>query len=353
MSVGVLKCSRCHNECAFDGLGSFPPHQQASYGVAWKCIACGARTLDVCNLGPLAPTRTSCLNCGSDYQSELEECPGCGLTRAEAEAFLRVPATVGRDAIALAQQAFQKGLFQHGLAVLNRLLQEDMGIVDAWLLKHRFYESLGFWRAAQEMYEQALARGAPPSLLLHYGSVLAAQGADVQAAAAFQRFLDIPPQDPKTFAIACSEQGNALTRLGHYNAAEKAHQRAIAASSTLALLYLNYADTFIKQKRWDAALRTLDIGLDNAKTSEETGSLLEAKAHVLAGLLRGEEALACIESAMTRGANSAKTHYIRGRALAMLGRLEEAKEAMKRVLMLDPGNRDAQQAIETIDGALP
>ena len=44
--------------------------------------------------------------------------------------------------------------------------------------------------------------------------------------------------------------------------------------------------------------------------------------------------------------------FLRGRALALLGRLVEAREAMQQVLKRDPGNADAVKAITTIDRAM-
>lgn len=352
MSTKIFKCLQCHNDCQFDGVMPFPPQQEYSYGVAWTCPACGRRALDVCNLGPLVPTPASCLNCGQDYADETEACPGCGLTRAQADDFLQLPTTVGYDAVTIAKHAFQLGLFQHGLALLNQLLQTDFGAVEAWIGKCSFYNNLGFLRSSQTMFEQALKRGAPSDLWFHYGSVLAQQHADSEAVGAFQHYLDTCPKDQKAVAIAYSEQGNALTRLKDFAPADKAHQRAIATLPTFAFLYLNYGDTFIKQRRWDDALRALDAGLNYVKSDDETAALLEAKTHVLAGQLRGEEGLACIERAMSFGANSTKTYYLHGRVLALLGKLEDARTAMSRVLELDPNNADAQQAIWQIDDAL-
>jgi hypothetical protein len=45
-------------------------------------------------------------------------------------------------------------------------------------------------------------------------------------------------------------------------------------------------------------------------------------------------------------------HYLRGRALALLGRLVEARNGMAHVLALDPNNADALRALEMIDTAL-
>ncbi len=352
MSVASLECPKCHQECRFDGLYPLPPGQQSAYGVAWKCPACGHRALDMCNLGPLVPTASSCLNCGADFQPGEENCPGCGLSREGVRSFLRLPETTGPDAFQAAGAALRRGWFRHGVALINQALLSDFQATDAWDGKVRLLEVLGYREAAETMLARALAAGAPSVLLVRYGSLLARRGAFAESVAAFQKFLDGSPDDPLTVAVVCSEQGRAFAELGDMPAAERAHEKAIAAAPTNPLLYLNYADTFIKQRRGEDALRVLDAGLPWAQSPVEKVPLLEARGHVLAGMLRGQEALDCVDQAVTLGSNSVKTHYIRGRALAMLGRLPEAKQAMEQVLRLDPNMAAAREALQQIDAAL-
>jgi tetratricopeptide (TPR) repeat protein len=305
----------------------------------------------MCNLGPLAPTPQSCLNCGMDHD-DGEDCPGCGLSKAAAHAFLDLPAEPAPDAARVAEEAFKRGLFRHGLAVLNRRLQDDFSDTAAWDLKYRLLQSLGFLDANQAMLEQALARGAPPILFARYGSVLASRGAHAEAAEAFRQCLERCPDDPLTVAFVSSSRGNSLAAMGDFAGAEEAHRRAINACPDYAPLYLNFADTVIKQHRWDEAVEVLDLGLRRARAVPERIELLEAKGHALAGQMKGNEALACVDEAVALGSNSVKTHYIRGRALAMIGRLQEAQRAMEQVLRLDPNMIHARQALQQISAAL-
>jgi Flp pilus assembly protein TadD len=73
--------------------------------------------------------------------------------------------------------------------------------------------------------------------------------------------------------------------------------------------------------------------------------LLEEQSFLWAECERGEEALRSVEAALALGSNSVRTHYLRGRALALLGRLEEARNEMIQVLTLDRNNADAQRAL--------
>jgi tetratricopeptide (TPR) repeat protein len=350
MSVAPVVCQDCRCEGVFDGLGPFPPNQEASFGVAWKCPRCGKRSLDVCNLGPLVPTADCCLNCGARYEAGQTGCPACGLEPAQATAFLRLDLQ-GQDPLEAAREAFNHRLYRRGLALCNLLLQRDPGALAAWDAKLSFLDVLRFRNARREMLRQALERGAPPQLLIPYGGQLNAEGRHAEAAAAFRDYLDRCPDSPQAAAVL-STLGNALTALGDFAAAEQAHERALALGPGSSPLYLNYADTLRRQRKWDDALAATERGLNVARTDADKIDLLDLKASVLLGQMRGAEGLACCEEAMALGSDLARTHYLHGRALALLGRLPEALAAMQQVLRVDPSNADAQKAIAQIQQAL-
>jgi len=129
------------------------------------------------------------------------------------------------------------------MAILNQPLQEGIGLREAWFLKARFLNSIGFSRSAAEMLDAALAR---------------------------------------------------------------------------------FTDT--ADRIW----------------------LLEEQSFLWAECQRGEQALRSADASLAFGSNSVRTHYLRGRALALLGRLDEARHEMNRVLTLDPTNADAQRGLNMI-----
>ena len=349
MSVAPVVCGECKCAGEFDGMGPFPQGQEASYGIAWKCPRCGKRSLDVCNVGPLAPTPQSCLNCGAARESETADCPGCGLTAGQADDFLRLTAD-GPVTLPGARAAIGRRLYRRGVAMLNRLLQQDVTLLDAWDFKLQFLSALGFRQSRRQLVEEALALGAPPVLLVPYATLLAAEGAHADADAAFRKYLDNSPE-PGRLPAVLSDQARSLTALGDFAAAEAGHRRALELAPTFALLYLNYGDTLMRQQKWAEALGVLDRGLGLVQNKEEKVHLLDAKAFVLNEQQRGAEALACAEESLGLGSNLARTYSQRGRALALLGRLAEAREAMQQVMQRDPGNADAVRAITMIDGA--
>jgi tetratricopeptide (TPR) repeat protein len=81
--------------------------------------------------------------------------------------------------------------------------------------------------------------------------------------------------------------------------------------------------------------------------------MLEERSFLRAESLDGVKALRSADAALKLGSNSIRTHYLRGRSLALLGRLREAREEMNHVLALDPNHADAQRARAMIDEASP
>lgn len=80
--------------------------------------------------------------------------------------------------------------------------------------------------------------------------------------------------------------------------------------------------------------------------------LLEEQAFLWAECQRGEDAYRSAEAARNLGSDSIRTHYLRGRSLALLGRLDEARQEIRQVLSRDPNNADAQRALPMLDAAL-
>jgi Flp pilus assembly protein TadD len=100
------------------------------------------------------------------------------------------------------------------------------------------------------------------------------------------------------------------------------------------------------------AAEMLDGALARFSTSGDRIGLLEEQSFLWAECQRGEAALRSADAAVQLGSNSIRTHYLRGRALALLGQLEEARTEMNHVLTLDPNNTDAQRALKMIEAAL-
>jgi Flp pilus assembly protein TadD len=100
------------------------------------------------------------------------------------------------------------------------------------------------------------------------------------------------------------------------------------------------------------AAEMLDGALARLSRVADRIRLLEEQSFLWAECQRGEKALRSADTAGELGSNSVRMHYLRGRALALLGRLEEARDEMACVLTLAPGHADAQRGLGMIEAAL-
>src|SRR5262245_43094490 len=138
MSVAPIACESCGVEGEIARAGMFPEDcDEATYGVGWRCPSCGKLSLDLCPRAAVEPTATSCLNCGTELSGDGEACGGCGMSRAEAIDFLRVS---NDPSVAEAEDAFERGLFRHGFALLDAILQRDPKHFEAWKRKGLTYQ---------------------------------------------------------------------------------------------------------------------------------------------------------------------------------------------------------------------
>jgi tetratricopeptide (TPR) repeat protein len=348
MSIRPKRCEKCEKECGHHGVRLHAGRdEEATYAVSWRCAGCDYKTIDVCPVGPLVPDGARCLNCGGPYPSGDEaRCGRCGLARDAARKFLGLAAPPA-DAVDAGRELLRRGLYRRGLAVLNEALQRDASLERAWLLKCSFLEGLGLHELAAKMLEGAMARGGPSSLLINYGSALHRLGRSEEAAAAARRYLDREP-DGRWAAAARTNLALALRKLGDDDGAEGLFREAIRRQPGHVIHYRNLAQLLMDQRRWAGALGVLEAGLARATTGEDRVLLLEALAFVYAEEERAEPALRHIDQALALGAGGVRARYLRGRALALLGRLDEARAEISAVLAKEPDNADARRALEML-----
>lgn len=101
-----------------------------------------------------------------------------------------------------------------------------------------------------------------------------------------------------------------------------------------------------------AAAEMVDGALARYTATTDRISLFEEQAFLWAEGGRGDRALECADVAVGLGSNSVRTHYLRGRALALAGQLQNARLELLEVLRLDPDNADAHRALPMIDAAI-
>ena len=353
MSAHPVTCRDCQSECVFDRAGPFPGKgEEHSYAVAWRCPQCAKKWLDVCPLGPLVPSPSLCINCGAAYAAEGDgaSCSTCGASRGAMLTVLGVDA-VPDDPLTAAKDAFQRGLIRRGLAILNLTLQREMGVTEAWSLKCSFLDSMGYARTKCTMLEAALAAGGPAALWMNYGFALQELNRHADAVAAYTRFRELTPSDPWV-AVACGNQANSLMRLGEMDAAGELYRQALALEPERISHSRNFIRFLIETRHLREALPFIETTLERATEDADRIALLEDHTAILAELGNPTAALESIDAAVALGSDSSRTHFLRGRVLGLLGRLEEARLEILRVLALDPNNAAGKEALETIDSVL-
>lgn len=153
------------------------------------------------------------------------------------------------------------------------------------------------------------------------------------ALAAYDRSLELRPDDPRTL----SNRGVALSELGRSDVALAAHDRSLELRPDHADTHYNRGNALGHLGQNEEALaafdRSLELRPDHPHAHENRGV-------VLGRLSRNEEALAAFDRALQLGPDNFVTHYCRGNALGRLGRNEEALAAYDRALELRPDDPD-------------
>jgi tetratricopeptide (TPR) repeat protein len=324
---------------------------ESAYGVAWRCPQCQDRSLDICPIGPLIPTTETCLNCGGLIPSRDADaiCVACGLSQSAAEESLHVT-SLPPDMRECAAAAFGEGRFRFGIAAANKALIENPQLEQAWALKTNVLASLGFQRSLITVLGHMLDIGIR-STALSLGSLLFDRGQYADAIEVYRDFLAKYPEDELVPAVM-GNLANAVSASGNRAEAEQLYLASIEREPMQATHYINYAFLLRQEGRGDEALGQIAAGLGVAVETASQIRLLEDGTYLHCEKDQGGPALQYIERALALGAKGIRARYLHGRALALVGRLPEARNEMLSVLSADPSNADAKRGLEMIDRVL-
>lgn len=350
MSVAPLECEPCGVARVFDRAGKFPEEgEEATYAVGWRCPRCDGLAVDLCPMGPVEPTRGSCLNCGTDVAG-ADRCAGCGMGRSETMSFLGVAAESERT-LAHALSAFAEGRLRHGFAVLDRLLDEEPARAELWKEKAKALQSLNLDRAAARCYRRALALEPDPFVEIALACSLQDLGEHVDAVRVYDSVIR-ESDTAEAVAIAHANRGNAHAALGDIGRAKEDYEEAIRREPERGTHYLGYARLHVRGRRWADAVGVVERGLRCVRGEEAVPLLLE-KARSSNEQEKADIGLEAADEVLSILPDHPRALYQRAWALGMLGRLEDASSSLNRLLELEPGNRDAQRALTTLQAAMP
>jgi tetratricopeptide (TPR) repeat protein len=353
VSTEPYVCESCKVPGQFASAKKFPEDKspnakEETYGVLWHCAGCNETSLDLCPIGAVEPTRTSCPNCGGE-PGESEACPDCGMSPSEARAFLHIDDSASLS-LENAEKCFDQGLLRRGFAILDALLKKDPPDANAWESRGTQYQILRLNRAAAKSYERALALAPNPPLDVALACARADLG-DAEGALTIYDGLIGRADADEVRAIAHANRGNLHEAADRVDEAIADYEAALREEPERDTHYRNYARLFTKRKRWDEALAVTKRGLDLLK-GEARVPLLVEKARSENELEQAEEASATADELLELSPDHPRGLYLRAWAFGLLGRLDEARETLLAMLDIEPDSKDAKKALAKIDAAL-
>ncbi len=138
--------------------------------------------------------------------------------------------------------------------------------------------------------------------------------------------------------------GNALARLGRFEAAAASFERALALEPAFAAAHQHLGETLARLGRLDAAAASLGRAIALQDPYPEAHHTLGM---VLLKLARVEEAIASFARAAAQDPAFADAHAGLAAAQRRIGRLQDAIDAHRRVLQLEPGRVEAHTELAT------
>lgn len=352
VSTQPYKCESCDVDGTFASALKYPEDKdpeskEVTYGVIWQCPECHEKSLDLCPLGPVEPVKGSCLNCGGE-PGEGQPCPDCGMAHDEMLAFLRIEESSSRT-FEKAESAFDAGLYRHGFAILDALLQTNPDDAKLWASKGTQYQILRLNQAAARCYKRALALAPNPLLDVALACALSDQDDPGGALAIYDALIERADAE-EVHAIARANRGNLHEAAGNVELAIADYEEAIRQEPSRTTHYQNYCRLFTKRKRWEEALAVASRGLEAVDATERAVLLVE-KARANNELERAEAGLEASEELLALSPDHPRGLFHKAWALGLMGRLDEAAATLGTLLEIDPDSKDGAKALAKIEAA--
>ena len=174
-------------------------------------------------------------------------------------------------------------------------------------------------------------------LALQTGRRLLAQKKPEEAMRMFESVLVEDPRAP----AAAEGLARAKRMVGDAQGAEAAYRRSVEIDPDYAIGHFNLAVMHVHMGKLELAMKSYEETL--RIRGEHMGTLLAMGEAALLGGDR-EKAIAYFIRAGNAEPTEAEPHILRGKVLGQLKRYDEAGDAFRRALELDPQNKDVQRA---------
>ncbi len=226
-------------------------------------------------------------------------------------------------------------------AVLEKNPQDINALTD--LAVAAFQEGPDHALECIEYGQRALDLGALDERLFYYtGASYETKGLNGYAAEEFERYLRHHPDDLEIRLRA----GNLYYRTGDLDKAQAAFQSVAAVRPGDPLVSFNLAMVLRDRQMWKEGLDVLTPVLDRDKTLPAGG--FRVLGDLFHGLKKTDEALAAYRKEAERSPDDADLAAVVAQTLDDAGRSQEALEAWKRVLDLNPKNKLAAAKIRVL-----
>jgi adenylate cyclase len=168
------------------------------------------------------------------------------------------------------------------------------------------------------------------SVMLGFGGDAGASVAEASEAA--HRAITLDPED----AFGQATVGRVYQMKGEHEAAVSAYEKALSLNPNYASAHYGLGWTLIYSGRPEAGLPAVDEAIRLSPRDPMLWGFLTLKGLAFVAMDRHQEALTWIRKALRQSNVGVRTHVFEVIALAHLGRIEEAKQALQRVYTVKP-----------------
>jgi tetratricopeptide (TPR) repeat protein len=354
MSWSAPHCHHCHasSPTRYENTVAYGP--SFAFAVGWLCHACRGRTLELCTIGPAAATPERCLNCGGsriNASGQLDDrCDACDASHqalvARVQAHCELPPRA--DKINALRDL---GLYRVAFNAVLLRLQANPDDIEALAIKAKLLLDVHRPAQAVPLLRQIMALDPQPDAHIDLGVALAESGHYQAAALVYHGFL-ITYRSHEARGVVLSNLGGCLSALGRRREAEDYHRQAIIADPDhLGPRWNLFANLNAQGREVEAMLeleRTLALPWLEPRQRENIHAF---RSELLINLGRLHEALAAVDASLVSDPNEPERLFTRGRILYLLGRLEQARDVLLRLLKIWPDSEAVRELLARINEA--